>query len=155
MPPIMIDILKTTPPSRHGAAAARLVGRFTTPATSSSSASSIRWRRWWRMWGFPLGCAPIVNSFLFRSAASAANSFYKAMEGTVEAGDPGSILLGVDDGGSQAPVPPGPEAGESVTTTPCGHRFHRSCLDRWTAVNRSVRPQVPSCLFSPSLLLKG
>ncbi|KAK8462607.1 hypothetical protein SEVIR_1G234601v4 [Setaria viridis] len=62
--------------------------------------------------GLPPKCAHSVNGFLHLSASSAANSFYKAMAVTVEAGDPGSILLDVDEGDGQAAVPPGAEAGE-------------------------------------------
>jgi hypothetical protein len=147
---ITIDILKSqdNPVVTARAAAARLVGRFTCNTGDFVLISQLHQvAAMVADVGLPPECVLIVNSFLFRSAASAANSFYKAMEVTVEAGDPGSILLGVDDGGSQAPVPPGPEAGESVTTTPCSHRFHRSYLDRWTAVNRSCpncRGSVPS-----------
>ncbi|CAN6252293.1 unnamed protein product [Urochloa humidicola] len=98
MPPVTIDFLKNIPAlpqQRRGVATAiRVVtGRFTCDAGDFVLINQI-----WRVElmlaaaGLPLACAPSVNGFLQLSAASAANTFYKAVAVTVEAGDPVSIL---------------------------------------------------------------
>ncbi|KAF8677846.1 hypothetical protein HU200_046438 [Digitaria exilis] len=102
--------------------------------------------------GLPLECAPSVKCFVRKAASNATNSFYKAVGVTVEAGSPGSIVVEDDEGEGEEveEVPPGADAGECAicyaeylvggatsVSLPCGHTFHRRCIDRWTSVKRS------------------
>ncbi|CAN6238623.1 unnamed protein product [Urochloa humidicola] len=155
MPPVTIDFLtKNLMPALKqpwSAAAAR----FTCDA--GEFILTIQMRRVEAMVaaaGLPPACAPSVDGFLRLSLSSAANSFYKAVAVTVEAGDPGSILAA---GGDDEPPPESedeavPPAGDcaicyegyldgggaaAVRRLACGHAFHRGCIDSWTAMNRS------------------
>ncbi|CAN6245095.1 unnamed protein product [Urochloa humidicola] len=121
--------------------------------------------------GLPPQCAPFVNGFLYVSASRAANSLYKTVVVTVEAGDHGSILAAAGDeregDEEEEEVPPGADAGEcaicygeylvsgaATVGLACGHAFHRSCIDRWTAVKLTCpycRAPVPSGGQEPSV----
>ncbi|KAF8693756.1 hypothetical protein HU200_039178 [Digitaria exilis] len=102
--------------------------------------------------GLPLECAPSVKCFVRKAASNATNAYYKAVGVTVEAGSPGSIVADDDEGEGEEleEVPPGADAGECAicyaeylvggatsASLPCGHTFHRRCIDRWTSVKRS------------------
>ncbi|OEL27155.1 hypothetical protein BAE44_0011821 [Dichanthelium oligosanthes] len=141
MPPVTIDFLKSLPP-HQGDAALQVAGRFT--CDCGDFVFLIKLQRVEEMVaaaGLPPECVPSVKDFLYLSASNAANSFYKAMAITVEAG--------VDEDEDEE-VPAGADAGECAicyreyliggatsVRPPCGHTFHRRCLDRWTSVKRT------------------
>ncbi|CAN6245096.1 unnamed protein product [Urochloa humidicola] len=157
MPPFTIDFLKKNLPAPPRWACARaaatkqvvVTGRFTGDAGDFVLINQIRRvEQMVATAGLPAACAPSVNDFLQFSAATAANSFYKSVAVTVEADDPDSIFASGGDlpedeceGGVCAicyeEYLVGGAASAAVRQLACGHEFHRECIDRWTAVNRS------------------
>ncbi|PUZ76520.1 hypothetical protein GQ55_1G297700 [Panicum hallii var. hallii] len=144
MPPVTIDFVKSLPP------AAQLAGRFECDSGDFILFSQLR--RVADMVaaaGLPPECAPSVHDFVRLSARSATNTFFRAVAISVEACAPGSIAADEHEGGG-GEVPDGAPTGECAicyaeyvvgaatsVIPPCGHTFHRSCLDRWTSVKRS------------------
>ena len=153
MPPVTIDFLTSLPAAAGGGGVPQLAGRF--QCDSGDFVLFNQLRRVAEMVaaaGLPPECAPSVYDFVGLSARSATNSFFKAVAITVEAVAPGSIAGAVDeyDEGEGEEVPDGAATGECAicyaeyvvgaatsVTPPCGHTFHRRCLDRWTSVRRS------------------
>jgi len=160
MPPVTIDFLKNLPqqseaeaPASAVANAQQVTGRFTCNSGDFVLFSQLqRVEEMVATAGLPRECAPSVEEFFNLSASHATNSFYKAMTITVEAGAPGSIVVDEYEDEKEEELPPGADVGECAicykeylvggatsVKLPCSHThtFHRKCLDRWTAVNRT------------------
>ncbi|KAL6634727.1 hypothetical protein ACP70R_027398 [Stipagrostis hirtigluma subsp. patula] len=97
--------------------------------------------------GLPRECAPSVEEFCSQSARNATNTFYKAVNITVEADKPSNLAFEDDE---DEEVPDGAVVGECTicykvylvggdtsVKLPCSHVFHRGCLERWTFVRRT------------------
>ncbi|CAO2039621.1 unnamed protein product [Urochloa humidicola] len=156
--PLLTILNNLSPRPRGGgtAAAPQVAKRFTRDTTGDFCALISQLQRVEAMVvaaGLPPKCAPFVNGFLYVSLSRAAYSLYTTVVVTVEAGDPGSIRDAAGDereGDKEEEVPPGADAGEcaicygeylvggaATVGLACGHAFHRSCIDRWTAVKRT------------------
>ncbi|GJM85508.1 hypothetical protein PR202_ga01965 [Eleusine coracana subsp. coracana] len=96
--------------------------------------------------GLPPECAERVHGFCHLAAVSASNTFFASVAITVEADEPGNFPA--DEEEEDEEVPDGAEAGEcsicykeyvvggaTSVRLPCGHAYHRRCLDHWTRVN--------------------
>ncbi|KAK3154611.1 hypothetical protein QOZ80_2BG0192840 [Eleusine coracana subsp. coracana] len=96
--------------------------------------------------GLPPECATSVDSFCRLAAVSASNTFFASVAIMVEADEPGNFSA--DEEEEDEEVPDGAEAGEcsicykeyvvggaTSVRLPCGHAYHRRCLDHWTRVN--------------------
>ncbi|CAO2039622.1 unnamed protein product [Urochloa humidicola] len=136
MSPVTIDFLKKLLPSpqqRRGAAAATnrvVTGRFTCDAGDFVLINQIRRVELMvAAAGLPPACATSVNAFLQLSAATAANSFYKAVAVTVEAGDPDSIFAS----GGDLPEDEGEPARAACRPAACAPSATRST---WSAAPR-------------------
>ncbi|RLM78060.1 putative RING zinc finger domain superfamily protein [Panicum miliaceum] len=144
MPPVTIDFVKSMPP------AAQLAGRFECDSGDFILFSQLR--RVAEMVaaaGLPPECAPSVNDFRHQHLLQGGGDL------SVEACAPGSLAADEAEAeGEGEEVPPGAVTGECAicyaeyvvgaatsVTPPCGHTFHRRCLDRWT----SVRQSCPYC----------
>jgi hypothetical protein len=91
--------------------------------------------------GLPRECTSSVNEFCRLSAASAINMYYASVAITVEADAPENV---VDDEDEEV-VPDGADTGDCAicyseyvvggatsVKLPCGHVYHRKCVDKWT-----------------------
>ncbi|AQK53538.1 Putative RING zinc finger domain superfamily protein [Zea mays] len=156
MPPVTVDFLKNLPLQQREAEAPAAVaaqvttGRFTCSSGDFLLVSQIqRVEAMVAAAGLPRECALSVEEFFRLSASNAVNTFYKAMAITVEAGALGSIVVD-EHQHEHEELPPGAVVGEcaicyneylvgGATSVKllCGHTFHRRCMDRWTAVNRT------------------
>jgi hypothetical protein len=94
--------------------------------------------------GLPRECTSSVNEFCRLSAASAINMYYASVAITVEADAPENV---VDDEDEEV-VPDGADTGDCAicyseyvvggatsVKLPCGHVYHRKCIDKWTRVD--------------------
>lgn len=101
--------------------------------------------------GLPRECARSVDAFCRVSAECASNTFFTSVAIAVEADEPGNIAVDADEEEEEDEVAAdGAEVGECAICykeyvvggatslkLPCGHEYHRKCLNIWARVNAS------------------